>query len=77
MYGVGTDRYHFLKSIPIFTKKFSPIFGQLPIFDWPPIPIFHNLLNDIFADILTKYFVSNWFELLTAPTYGSLTREVD
>jgi len=39
-----------------FFKIFSPIFGQLPIFDWPPIPIFQNLLTDIFANILTKFF---------------------
>jgi len=37
------------------SKLFSPLFGQLPIFDWSPIPIFQNLLTDIFADILTKY----------------------
>jgi len=32
---------------------FLPIFGQLPIFEWPLIPIFQNFLTDIFADILT------------------------
>jgi len=37
-------------------KNFSPIFGQLPIFDWPPIAIFQNLLTDIFVDNLMKYF---------------------
>jgi len=52
---ISMDRYHFLKPIPIFSKKFSSIFVQLSIFDWP-IPIFQNLLTDIFADILTKYF---------------------
>jgi len=40
---------------PIFSK-FSPIFDQLPIFDWPLMLIFQNLLMDIFANILTKYF---------------------
>jgi len=47
---VETDRYHLLKLI--FSKFFSPIFGQLPIFDWPPIPLFQNLITDILA----KYF---------------------
>jgi len=46
----------FLKPIPIFSI-FLPIFDQLPIFDWPPIPTFQNLLTYIFADILIKYFV--------------------
>jgi len=44
---IVTDRYHFLKPITIFLKEFSPIFCQLPIFNWPPILIFQNLLIDI------------------------------
>jgi len=35
-------------------KKVLPIFGQFPIFDWRSM--FQNLLTDIFAVILTKYF---------------------
>jgi len=50
-----TDRYFFETDTDI-SKFFPPVFGQLPIFDSPPIPIFQNLLTDIFADILTKYF---------------------
>jgi len=53
-----TDRYHFLKPIPKFSSKISPIFGQLPIFDWPLLPNYPYLkiwLSNIFADILRKY----------------------
>jgi len=35
---------------------FSPIFGQLSIFNWPPIPLSQKLLIDtgIFADIFNQ-----------------------
>jgi len=58
MYILEIDRYHFFETDTDIFKIFSPIFGQLPIFDWAPIPIFLNLLTDItvFADILKKYF---------------------
>jgi len=29
---------------------------NMTIFYWPPIPIFQNLLNDIFADNAAKVF---------------------
>jgi len=45
-----TNRYHFLKTDTDIFNFFSPIFY------WPLIPIFLNLLTDIFFDILTKYF---------------------
>jgi len=45
-----------LKPILIFKKNFSPIFEQLPIFDWPTDTDIQNLLTDIFADVLAKYF---------------------
>jgi len=48
LFELATDRYHFFGT-DIFKKKISPILGQLPIFDWPPIPIFRNLLTDIFT----------------------------
>jgi len=66
LYLLATDRYHFF-NIDIF--NFSPIFGQLPLFHRPPIPIFQNLLTGIFP---TKYFGWSWCGLLEAPTYGSL-----
>jgi len=47
-----TDRYHFFETDTDIFKTILPIFGKLTIFDWPPIPIFQNLLTDI----LTKYF---------------------
>jgi len=48
-----------------FTVKIlSPIFDQWPIFDWPPIPIFQNLLTDMFSGILTKYFGQIWCNCL-------------
>jgi len=37
----GGHRYRYFQS-------FLPIFGQLPIFGWTSIPIFQNLLTDIF-----------------------------
>jgi len=42
----------------IFSKLFSWIFSQLPIFYWPPIsiPIYQNLLTNIFVDIFTMYY---------------------
>jgi len=39
-----------------YFQIFSPIFGQLPIFDWPPIPIILNLVTDILTNILVKDF---------------------
>jgi len=55
---IDTDRYQFFETDTDIFKKNSPIFNQLSIFDWPPIaiPIFQNLLTDIFADVLTKCF---------------------
>jgi len=43
-YILETDRYHFLKPIPIFSIFFSLIFRQLPIFYWSPISIFQICL---------------------------------
>jgi len=51
-----TDSYHFLKIDTDIFRNFFTEFGQLPIFYLPPIPIFQNLLTDIFDDILTKHF---------------------
>jgi len=53
---VETDRYHLFETDTDIFNFFAPIFGQLQIFNWPPIPIFQNLLTVIFADMLTKYF---------------------
>jgi len=36
---------------------FLIIFDQFLIFYWPPIPIFHNLPTDIFANILNTGLV--------------------
>jgi len=47
---VETDRYFFETDTDIF-KNISPIFGQLPIFDWLRIPKFQNLLTDILTSI--------------------------
>jgi len=41
---VETDWYHFFETDTDIFKIFSPMFGQLPIFHWPLIPIFQNLL---------------------------------
>jgi len=50
------DRYHFFETdIDIF-NIFSPIFGQLPVFEWPPIPIFQNC-----CQYFTKVF---WLKLV-------------
>jgi len=51
----------------------------MPIFDWPPIPIFQNLLIDILTDILIKYLVKVGLEclMLTASTYGSIANEAE
>jgi len=48
-----TNRYHFFKT-DIFKKNFTDICPAADIW-WPRLPIFQNLLTDIFADILTKY----------------------
>jgi len=40
----------------MFKKKFADIWPVADISIWPPIPIYQNLLTNIFADILTKYF---------------------
>jgi len=47
-----TEQYYFVDT-DLF-KNFSPIFGQLPILDWPPIPLFQNLPTDIFKTHFVK-----------------------
>jgi len=55
IFKLETNQYFFKSDNDIFQFFFSPIFGRLPIFDWPSIPIFQNLLTDIFSDILTVF----------------------
>jgi len=68
------DRYHFVESDTDISKYFPPIFGQLPIFDWPPIPIFQKLLTDILVDILTKCIL---IKVGVDCLQSGLTNEVD
>jgi len=40
LYIIQTDRYNFFETETNIFKFFLPMFGQLPMFYWPPIPIF-------------------------------------
>jgi len=40
MFVVEADRKHFVETDTDIFNFFSPIFGQWPIFDWPPISLF-------------------------------------
>jgi len=45
----------------IFSIVFSPIFDQLPIFDWPPIPIFPKFAYQYICQYVDKVF---WLKLV-------------
>jgi len=47
---LDTDCYHFYETDADIFKIFSLIFGQFPVFDWPPI--------------FRRYFKESWFKLV-------------
>jgi len=50
-----------LKPIYRYFQFFSPIFSQLPIFYWPPIPIFQNFAYQYICRYFNKLF---WLKLV-------------